>query len=192
MPRLTQVTPQTSPDLTLAPPYPTQVRALVYGSGSGSPEQRKKAAVALNCSACDASEGIFYGDVTVPASLTAAFSGIDTVAITTGGGFGNDTQTKAVEFLGVQNQAAAIVASGSGVRTKRIVFCSAMGTGVSPFRPQPAHGPPAFLKDIMFWQLNAEAPLHYTTLHYATLHCSTLHYTALLTYVPCAYLPRMY
>ena len=147
----------------------------MYGSGSGSPEQRKKAAAALNCSACDASEGIFYGDVTVPASLTAAFSGIDTVAITTGGGFGNDTQTKAVEFLGVQNQAAAIVASGSGLGTKRVVLCSAMGTGVSPFRPQPAHGPPAFLKDIMFWKLNAEAPLHYTMRHSTAPHYTRLH-----------------
>ena len=228
------------------------VRALVYGSGTGSAAERQKAAAALNCSACDASEGIFYGDVTAPSSLTAAFDGMDTVAtyvesmvaqrfrpswlspdprlhlqaipslgphwpaisasvstyvettlaqasaswlseglsqrqsvpqavlgsaqaaeghvgrvfdtarcvsfyqsvclsacqvaITTAGGFGNDTQTKAVEFLGVENQATALVAGASDVSAKRIVLCSAMGTGVSPFAPQPAHGPPAFLK----------------------------------------------
>ena len=45
-----------------------EVRALVYGSGTGSPAERKKAAAALNCSACDSTEGIYYGDVTVPSS----------------------------------------------------------------------------------------------------------------------------
>ena len=75
------------------------------------------------------------------------------VAITTAGGLGNDTQTKAVEFLGVENQAAALVAGASDVSAKRVVLCSSMGTGASPFAPQPAHGPPAFLKDIMFWKV---------------------------------------
>ena len=63
-----------------ADPRIGEVRALVYGSGTGSAAERQKAAVALNCSACDASEGIFYGDVTAPSSLTAAFDGMDTVA----------------------------------------------------------------------------------------------------------------
>ena len=69
-----------------------QVRALLHGSGS--PEEHKKAKAALNCSACDTSEGVYYGDVTIPTSLTAAFHGVDTVAITTavgGAGFSNDT-----------------------------------------------------------------------------------------------------
>eukprot|EP00966_Prymnesium_polylepis_P245346 5675846-Prymnesium_polylepis.1 len=66
-----------------ADPRVAEVRALVYGSGSGSPDQRKRAAAALNCSNCGAAEGIYYGDVTVPSSLTAAFTGVDTVAITT-------------------------------------------------------------------------------------------------------------
>jgi len=135
-----------------------EVRALVHGLGTGSPEEREKAAAALNCSACDSSEGIFYGDVTVPSSLTAAFHGMDTVAITSMVGFiNNDTLTKEVAFFGLQNQAAAIVASASDVSAKRIVLCSSMGTAVSPFGPQPSHGPPAFLKDIFFWQLNSEA-----------------------------------
>ena len=137
-----------------------EVRALVRGSGTGSPSERKKAAEALNCSACDSTEGIYYGDVTVPSSLTAAFHGVDTVAITTAvgsGGFKNDTLTKEVEFVGVENQAAAIAASTSDASKKLIVLCSAMGTGMSPFGPTPSHGPPSFLKDIMFWKLNAEA-----------------------------------
>ena len=136
------------------------VRALVHGSGSGSPEKRKEAAAALNCSACDASEGVYYGDITAPPTLTAAFHGVDTVAVVTAvgsGGFSNDTLTKEVEFVGVENQAAALVAGAADVSKKHLVLCSAMGTGVSPFGPKPSHGPPAFLKDIMFWKLNAEA-----------------------------------
>ena len=136
-----------------------EVRALVFGTGTGTPDERKSAASALNCSKCDASEGIYYGDVTVPSSLAPAFAGMDTVAITTAvgsGGFTNDTLTKEVEFDGVEHQAAAIVAGASDVSTKHIVLCSAMGTGISPFANQ-THGPPAFLKDIMFWKLNAEA-----------------------------------
>jgi uncharacterized protein YbjT (DUF2867 family) len=135
-----------------------KVQALVYGTGTD--DDKKKAAAALNCTSCDASEGIFYGDVTKPSTLTAAFKGMDTVAIVTAvgsGGFNNDTLTKEVEFNGVENQAAAIVAGASDVSQKHIVLCSAMGTGVSPFGPSPSHGPPSFLKDIMFWKLNAEA-----------------------------------
>ena len=82
----------------------------------------------------------------MPSSLTAAFDGMDTVAITTAvGGFGNDTKTREVELVGVENQAAALVA-GADASKKHIVLCSAMGTGVSPFGPQPSHGPPSFLK----------------------------------------------
>ena len=40
-----------------ADPRIGEVRALVYGSGTGSPAERQKAKAALNCSACDASEG---------------------------------------------------------------------------------------------------------------------------------------
>ena len=84
-----------------------EVRALIHGTGSGSSAERKKAAAALKCSKCDASEGIYYGDVTVPSSLTAAFAGVDTVLIVTAagpGGFSNDTLTKEVEFFGVENK----------------------------------------------------------------------------------------
>jgi len=141
-------------------PRVAEVRALVHGSGTGSPEERKKAAAALNCSACDASDGIFYGDITVPSSLTAAFHGMDTVAITTTtgrGAFGNDTLTKEVDFVGIQNQAAAIATGASDVSAKRVVLCTRMGTAVSPFGPRPSHGPPAFLRNKQFWGLNAEA-----------------------------------
>ena len=76
-----------------------EVRALIYGTGA--PKDIQKAKAALNCSKCDSSEGIYYGDVTKPATLTTSFKGIDTVAVTTavgGAGFSNDTLTKLVEF----------------------------------------------------------------------------------------------
>ena len=62
----------------------------------------------LNCSKCDESEGIFYGDVTVPSSLENAMTGVDTVAITVGvreSAISNKSLVKAVEFIGVENQA---------------------------------------------------------------------------------------
>ena len=40
-----------------------------------------KARELLGCKACDESEGVFVGDVTKPETLTAASTGIDTVAI---------------------------------------------------------------------------------------------------------------
>ena len=130
------------------------VRALVHGSGSGSPEERMKAKQALNCSACDSTEGIFYGDVTVPSSLTAAFAGIDTVAIAVASGSGsNSTMQKEIEFNGVENQAKLLVSGASDVSTKQVVLCSAMGTG----SPQPPH---PGLKDIMFWKRKAAMRLH--------------------------------
>ena len=135
-----------------------EVRALIYGTGA--PKDIQKAKAALNCSKCDSSEGVYYGDVTKPSTLTTSFKGIDTVAVTTavgGAGFSNDTLTKLVEFNGVENQAAALVAGAADVSKKFLVLCSASGTGVSPFGPTPSHGPPAFLKDIMWWKLNAEA-----------------------------------
>ena len=60
----------------------------------------------MNCSKCDESEGIFYGDVTVPSSLEDAMAGVDTVAITVGvRESANKSVVKAVEFIGVENQA---------------------------------------------------------------------------------------
>jgi len=115
------------------------VRALVYGSGSGSPEAHQHAAEALNCSACDSTEGIFYGDVSVPASLTTAFEGIDSVAITVGAPPGSNTsQQKSIEFIGVENQAKALVANGAA--GKHVTLCSSMAT-TNP-KPLPFMGGP--------------------------------------------------
>ena len=63
-----------------------------------------KARAALNCTKCDASEGVFYGDVTIPSTLAEPMIGVDTLAITVGVVSSNETLIKAVEFTGVQNQ----------------------------------------------------------------------------------------
>ena len=67
-----------------ADPRVGEVRALVRNET----DWVTKARAALNCSVCDASEGIFVGDVTEPSTLSAAFMGMDTVAIAVGTGGG--------------------------------------------------------------------------------------------------------
>merc|ERR1740117_525937 len=54
------------------------VRAMVFNISS--------AKAALNCSKCDASEGIYQGDVTDPATLIAPTAGVSAVAICVGSG----------------------------------------------------------------------------------------------------------
>ena len=79
----------------------TEVRALVRSSSNAT----NKARAALNCTKCDASEGIFYGDVTIPSTLKEPMAGVDTLAIAVGVLSYNETLIKAVEFTGVENQA---------------------------------------------------------------------------------------
>ena len=88
-----------------------EVRALVR-AGSGEVD---KARAALNCTRCDASEGIFYGDVTIPSSLVAPVRGMDTIAITVGVGMtANASLMRAVEFTGVENQVRSMGAPSAG------------------------------------------------------------------------------
>ena len=79
----------------------TEVRALVRSSANAT----NKARAALNCTKCDASEGVFYGDVTIPSTLQEPMAGVDTLAIAVGVVSYNETLIKAVEFTGVENQA---------------------------------------------------------------------------------------
>ena len=63
----------------------------------------------LNCTACDASEGIFIGDVTDKTTMMAAMAGVDSVVCAVGvSSVSNDTLVKDVEWLGVENQVAAL------------------------------------------------------------------------------------
>lgn len=125
------------------------VRALVHGNAS-DPAAKAKAAKALNCTQCDESEGVYYGDVTDPASMRDAMHGVTTVAIAVGAGFTlNSTLQKAIEFTGVENQVSALAGSGGSLEEKRVVLCSSMAT-TNP-HPSPFEGGP-----ILFWKLNAE------------------------------------
>lgn len=130
-----------------------EVRAFVRAST----DAKEKARAALNCTSCDASEGIFYGDVTVPSTLKASMSGVDTVAITVGVGFSlNASVMKAVEFFGVENQVAALATySNVSMDDKRVVLLSSMET-TNP-HPLPFEGGP-----VLFWKLNAEASVGYS------------------------------
>lgn len=120
-----------------------EVRALVRSV--------EKARKVLNCSACDASEGIFVGDVTNVTSMVPAAAGMDTVAIAAGvSGFGPGNASRAVEFDGVENTVAAFALPNANSADLRVVLCSSMGT-TQP-SPKPMEG-----GDILFWKLNAEA-----------------------------------
>ena len=73
----------------------------------------EKARSTLKCTKCDASEGIFLGNVTQPSTLTAAMKGVSTVAITVGAGPNTSPDLQhAIEFTGVQNQVRALAAGG--------------------------------------------------------------------------------
>lgn len=113
-----------------------------------------KAKEVLDCVACDASEGIFVGDVRDLTSLLPAFQGVQTVAIAAGAS-GKETleEIKAIEFLGVQNAVKALaqdtnVEQFGGVQNLKVVLCSSRGT--TTFSSDNAFG------EILFYKLNAE------------------------------------
>ena len=126
-----------------ADPRIGEVRALVRNAS--------KAAVVLKCSKCDESEGIYVGDVTVPASLEAAFMGMTTVAIAVGGaGTKSEKEMRTLELDGLENQIAALAKNSTSTDGLRAVLCSS-GETTNP-RPLPFEGG----KDL-FWKLNGEA-----------------------------------
>ena len=112
-----------------------------------------KAKQYLNCTKCDASEGIFVGNVTDRASLDAAMAGVDAVLVAVGASPGDSAdQQKAVEFAGVENTVAALYAAPGPTPpvARQVVLCSSMGTTQPD--PSPQEG-----GSILFWKLNAEA-----------------------------------
>eukprot|EP00931_Biecheleriopsis_adriatica_P078901 TRINITY_DN52317_c0_g1_i1.p1 TRINITY_DN52317_c0_g1~~TRINITY_DN52317_c0_g1_i1.p1 ORF type:complete len:277 (+),score=67.90 TRINITY_DN52317_c0_g1_i1:47-832(+) len=115
------------------------VRALVKNA--------TKAKERLNCSSCDVSEGIFVGDVTDPKTLSAAFDGVDALAIAVGV-YGTEPKkvVEQVEWVGVKNQINALLKGGS--KGKRVALISTMGT---------TEPPAGNSNDVMFYKLNAEA-----------------------------------
>jgi uncharacterized protein YbjT (DUF2867 family) len=117
-----------------------------------------KAREVLGCAKCDASEGIYVGDVTNLTSLLEPSRGLDTVAIAAAATVrSTPKEMEAIEFFGVENQVAALAAgrsAGTPVSSLRAVLLSSAGT-TSP-KPPPFVGGP-----ILFWKLNAEAALGY-------------------------------
>ena len=112
---------------------------------------------ATGCDACDASEGIYTGDVRDPASLVAPFAGVGSVviAVATGGANRTEELMRDVEYQGVINQVAALTnaTTNDAARTLaelRVVLISSMAT-TNP-NPAPYEGGP-----VLFWKLNAEA-----------------------------------
>ena len=87
----------------------------------------------LGCTACDASEGIYLGDVTEPDTLDPATDGVTALAIAVGvGGNATEDVMEAVEFRGVQNQVASLAASarkrGAALTSLNVALISSMGT----------------------------------------------------------------
>jgi hypothetical protein len=92
----------------------------------------------LGCDKCDASEGIYVGDITKPATLSAALADADTLVITTGPGYhcvipsayidckyypGADPET--IAWHGVKNQVAAFANStGPELAARHVVLIS--------------------------------------------------------------------
>jgi len=123
-----------------------EVRALVTSLA--------KAKTVLNCTACDASEGIYLGDVTDKSTLIDLMTGADSVAIAVGLS-GKNVSTdimKAVEWKGVENQVAALVGANTGKKASDffVAFISSMGT-TDP-KPAAYEGGPD-----LFWKLQAES-----------------------------------
>ena len=113
-----------------------------------------KARESLKCDKCDASEGIYAGNVTDRASLAAAMDGVDSVLIAVGSSpKDSPAEQRAIEFGGVENTVAALYGAkneGTAPSERQVVLCSSMGT-TDP-NPPPFEG-----GKVLFWKLNAEA-----------------------------------
>ena len=127
-----------------------------------------KARTILGCNKCDASEGIYVGNVSDDAALRTASLGARSVAIAVGSPYNSSTEeTKAIEYVGVQKQVAALaqpanLATVGGPANLRVVLCSSMGT----LDPTPPSHEGGFQ---LFWKLNAEAFIGASGLSYAVV-----------------------
>lgn len=121
----------------------SEVRALVISLD--------RAKEVLNCTKCDASEGIYLGNVTEPDTLSPAMAGVSTLAICVGAPpDAPQSLQKAIEFTGVQNQLKSLAAQATDHGAQQVLLVSSMGT-TQP-NPTPTEG-----GSILFWKLQAEA-----------------------------------
>jgi len=128
----------------------------------------EKAKAHLGCDKCDASEGIYVGDVTKPSTLTSAMTGVTDLAIAVGLN-GNETSSalmQAVEWRGVQNQVEQLARSannaGISLASLHVSLISSMGTT----QPNP---PPYEGGADLFWKLQAEAFLQSSGLSFTII-----------------------
>jgi len=144
------------------------VRALVRNT--------TKARAVLNCSNCDASEGIFVGDVTQKETLAAAMKGTTALAIASSASphctnFKDPTTCEYpkgaypvdVDFNGVKKQVETFALASAG-SPGLVVVCSTMGTTTpDSFLDKIGHG------YIGFYKLNAEAFLMSSGIPYSII-----------------------
>lgn len=126
-----------------------------------------KARSVLKCNKCDASEGIFVGDVTQEASMTEAMSGVTGLAVVTSSmphctdfrdpktcSYPKHAYPVDVDFDGGKAQIAAYAKGRDESSTGSVVLCSSMGTTEPDnFLDQLGNG------HIGFFKLNEEAAL---------------------------------
>jgi hypothetical protein len=85
----------------------------------------------LNCSSCDESEGVYYGDVTNVTTLLPAMAGASAVACGIGATEAQpETLEEAIEFRGVENQVVALANQTGSLppSSLKFVHISSMGT----------------------------------------------------------------
>jgi hypothetical protein len=85
----------------------------------------------LNCSSCDESEGVYYGDVTNVTTLLPVMAGASAVACGIGATEAQpETLEEAIEFRGVENQVAALANQTGSLppSSLKFVHISSMGT----------------------------------------------------------------
>ncbi len=124
--------------LQASPVFSGRVNALVTNIS--------KAQEVLGCIRCDASEGVYLGNVTNMTTLGPALAGVDTVVSTVGAYYmSSPPLIRAVEFGGVQNVVRALTKEGS-LSALRFVLLSSMGTTTAD----------ADYPSILFWKINAE------------------------------------
>jgi len=132
-----------------------------------------KARDLLGCVACDASEGIYVGDVTVPSTLTDAMTGASSLIIATAAPLIKPNVTDPstwfypsgaypvdVDFKGGKNQLAALAEATKG--TGHVVLVSSIGTTIpNTFFDTVGNG------QMLFYKLNLEADIMASRLTYS-------------------------
>jgi len=124
-----------------------------------------KARQVLNCTRCDASEGIYIGDVTKKETLSAVMEGATTLAIVTSAvphcadfhdptscGYPKGAMPVDIDFNGAKAQVEAFAGAQRDGAAGHVVLCSSMGTTEpNSFLDKLGNG------QIGFYKLNEEA-----------------------------------